>query len=500
MKTHGRMRGALMLGWAFLMVMNLPAAGGEYAELRVIDAETKRGLPLVELTTVNELKFVTDNAGRIAFREPDLMGTEVFFSVRGHGYEAPKDGFGISGVRVTPKAGEVVEIPLKRMIVAHRLTRLTGEGKWRDTKLLGHPVPLADSPNPGQVAGQDSIQAAVYRGKVYWFWGDTNQIKYPLGLYRTAGATTAIPDGDISNGLPYDYFTDKTGFARAMMPLSERPEGVIWIFGVCAVADGKNGEKLIGHYSRRKGLNGELEQGIAVFDDDKNIFTVARQLPLDEKWRYPRGHPIIMEEGGQRWLMFGAAIPNIRVPATLAAVLDPAQYEAFACQFDKDGKPEWRWQKELPPTDSDKESKLLKAGKLRPEDARFTLVDANGKDRIVLHTGSVRWNDFRKKWVLVACRIGGQTSHLGEVWYAEADSPVGPFTPGVRVAMHDRQTFYNVGHHAFLDRDGGRTIYFEGTYTNDFSGNPYATPRYNYNQVMYRLDLAAPELKVIQGK
>jgi hypothetical protein len=38
--------------------------------------------------------------------------------------------------------------------------------------------------------------------------------------------------------------------------------------------------------------------------------------------------------------------------------------------------------------------------------------------------------------------------------------------------------------------DGGRTIHFEGTYTNDFSGNPYKTPRYNYNQVLYRLDLA----------
>jgi hypothetical protein len=32
-------------------------------------------------------------------------------------------------------------------------------------------------------------------------------------------------------------------------------------------------------------------------------------------------------------------------------------------------------------------------------------------------------------------------------------------------------------------------IYFEGTYTHDFSGNPETTPRYEYNQVMYRLDL-----------
>jgi hypothetical protein len=32
-------------------------------------------------------------------------------------------------------------------------------------------------------------------------------------------------------------------------------------------------------------------------------------------------------------------------------------------------------------------------------------------------------------------------------------------------------------------------IYFEGTYTEIFSGNPVITPRYDYNQLMYRLSL-----------
>ena len=35
-------------------------------------------------------------------------------------------------------------------------------------------------------------------------------------------------------------------------------------------------------------------------------------------------------------------------------------------------------------------------------------------------------------------------------------------------------------------------IFFEGTYTTTFSGNDDPTPRYDYNQVMYRLDLADP--------
>ena len=79
-------------------------------------------------------------------------------------------------------------------------------------------------------------------------------------------------------------------------------------------------------------------------------------------------------------------------------------------------------------------------------------------------------------------------------------SPVWPFSTAVKIATHDRQTFYNVGHHAFLDRDGGKTIHFEGTYTNDFSGNPEKTPRYNYNQVLYRLDLGSEAVMSLKGK
>jgi hypothetical protein len=102
--------------------------------------------------------------------------------------------------------------------------------------------------------------------------------------------------------------------------------------------------------------------------------------------------------------------------------------------------------------------------------------------------------------VLVAGQIYGKPSMLGEVWYAEAEQPTGPFDRAVRVVTHDRQTFYNVCHHSFLDRDGGRLIHFEGTYTHDFSGNPEKTPRYNYNQVLYRLDLDAAGLRAAREK
>ncbi|MCH2383344.1 MAG: hypothetical protein MK290_11600, partial [Pedosphaera sp.] len=50
--------------------------------IRVVDEETGRGVPLVELETVNHLRFCTDSNGTVAFREPGLMNRQIFFHVR----------------------------------------------------------------------------------------------------------------------------------------------------------------------------------------------------------------------------------------------------------------------------------------------------------------------------------------------------------------------------------------------------------------------------------
>ncbi|GIT38374.1 MAG: hypothetical protein Ct9H300mP7_2950 [Verrucomicrobiota bacterium] len=47
--------------------------------IRVVDEETGRGVPLVELETVNHLRFYTDSNGTVAFHEPGLMDRQIFF-------------------------------------------------------------------------------------------------------------------------------------------------------------------------------------------------------------------------------------------------------------------------------------------------------------------------------------------------------------------------------------------------------------------------------------
>ena len=78
----------------------------------------------------------------------------------------------------------------------------------------------------------------------------------------------------------------------------------------------------------------------------------------------------------------------------------------------------------------------------------------------------------------------------------EASAPTGPWKRAVKIVTHDRHSFYNPAQHAFFDEDGGRFIYFEGTYSHTFSGRQSRTPRYDYNQILYRLDLSDERLRL----
>ncbi|MEI6569089.1 MAG: hypothetical protein WCR20_20585, partial [Verrucomicrobiota bacterium] len=85
-------------------------------------------------------------------------------------------------------------------------------------------------------------------------------------------------------------------------------------------------------------------------------------------------------------------------------------------------------------------------------------------------------------------------SAFGELWYAEANAPTGPWGAAVKVLSHENYTFYNPALHPEFSNPSDPVLFFEGTYTRGFSSNPTFTPRYDYNQVLYRLDLMDPAL------
>ena len=88
----------------------------------------------------------------------------------------------------------------------------------------------------------------------------------------------------------------------------------------------------------------------------------------------------------------------------------------------------------------------------------------------------------------------GKPSVFGEVWYAEAETPTGPWGKAVKVLSHRNYTFYNPRVDCELTPEKSSVLLFEGTYSQTFADRPLPTPRYDYNQILYRLDLGDPAL------
>jgi hypothetical protein len=499
----------LSLTWASMAC----ASTNDWYGIRVVDEAAGRGVPLVELETVNHLRFVTDNAGWVALGEPGWAGRDVFLHVRSHGYTLPKDGFGYTGLRVRPTPGGRTMLRLQRLNVAERLYRVTGEGLYRDSVLLGEPTPLAEPLGSALVVGQDSAQVGVYRGRLHWFWGDTARMGYPLGQFRTAGAVSDLPGHgglDPKVGVNLRYWTNADGLSREMCPLDPKEEGLVWIDGLAVVPDAAGRERMVAHYSRMKSLGERLEHGLAVWSDDLAVFERCLVLATNETWRFVVAHPTRHRTADGDFLFCGENLPNVRVPARLDDVLDPTRYEAWTClATDRDARDQPRprrnaaggldysWSRDTGPVRNTDEERWLKAGLVTTNELRLLPADVESGRRVRLHGGSTRWNVHRQRWVAIMVEVGG-TSFLGEVWYAEAAGPTGPWRRARRILTHDRYSFYNPVHHDFFDAGSGRFIFFEGTYANTFSGNPDATPRYDYNQVMYRLDLDDSRLAAVR--
>jgi hypothetical protein len=109
------------------------------------------------------------------------------------------------------------------------------------------------------------------------------------------------------------------------------------------------------------------------------------------------------------------------------------------------------------------------------------------------------WNAFRRRYVAVFMQAFGSPSAFGELWYAEAKTPTGPWGKTIKILTHENYTFYNPRLHPEFTPDGSPILIFEGTYTMTFADKPAPTPRYDYNQILYRLDLDDPALRPAQS-
>jgi hypothetical protein len=450
------------------------AVAHDHFTIQVVDDVTGRGVPLVELRTVNHLRLYTDSSGIVAFDEPGLMDQEVFFHVSSHGYEYPQDRFGYQGKRLKIRPGGKAKLKIKRVNIAQRLYRMTGAGIYRDSVLVGEPVPIEQPLLNAQVLGSDSVVNEIYNGKIYWFWGDTNRSSYPLGNFHVPGAVSQLPgmgglDPDV--GVNLDYFVDEMGFAK---PTAEMPgSGPTWINGLVTLKESDGREHLFTTYAKVKPPLSIYERGLARFNDDTSQFDKWVSFDMDAP-AFPRGHPLTHQDNGIKYVYFADPFPVVRVPATSISLRDLAQYEVYTCLKKgcredsiavdkKNGHAVFRWKTDTIPFTPKLQAKLIRQGLIRPEEGLFQLFDQNGKP-VVMHGGSTYWNDYRKRWIMIGVEFFG-TSLLGEVWYAESENLVGPWKNARKIATHQKYSFYNPKQHPMLDKEDGRVVFFEGTYT-----------------------------------
>lgn len=491
------MRYLYCIGFAVLMIAASCRRAIPYW-VRIVDSENGRGVPLVELRTPNAVAFWTDSNGVAVIDDPAFQDHDVAFLIHSDGYEFPgKLMIGEdSGQVLHVRPGVHDELKIRRLNIAERLYRITGADIYRDSVLAELRPPITQPILNGGVLGQDTNIAIPYQGKIFWCWGDTSGTAN--FNFAVSCATSKLPGSgglDPSVGVDLTYFIDSSGFTRSMLPL-ERP-GLVWIEGLFTVRDEQGRERLLATYTRQAGLVPPSERGVAVFDDAAKQFHVLAQLPL---WgSHISSHPFrVTVHGKDYWYL----LPNQRVSAEWEAITNSVSYESYTClepgaRFDS-AKPrlERRPSGELvcgwkPNTDwigSDEERELIARGLMKKEEALFPLLDADSGTETGASPSSVAWNAYRKKWVMLA-------EKTGTVYYSEADQPIGPWRWAKKILTHKAYNFYNVVQHSFFDEDSGRTIYFEGTYTSSFSDAKQDTPRYNYNQIMYRLRLDDPRLQ-----
>ena len=435
----------------------------EHCCLEVVEKGTDWPVPLVMLSTTNHQQFVTDNAGVAAFDAPELMGQPVWLDVRSHGYGAPPDGFGLRGVRVVPQPGKTLRIEVERFQVAKRIGRLTGGGLFAEAAKCGDRAPAETG-----ILGCDSVQTAVFAGRRHWFWGDTTLAKHPLGIFHSTGATTAVGEWPAARPpwrFDFKLFRGGDGQPRGVAAIPGR--GPKWLTAVATLPDAAGREHLVATYFRV-----QPPLAVAAVGQCEWRPATAEFQPVGERWErsagvpgqpaFPEGHAVAWtDEQGKPWALFGDPFPRLKMPARYEAWLDRTQWTA------------------LPP----------------PPDP----VDVANGQPVRVHRGMIAWHGGSKRWLAVFCQEGGKPSHLGEIWCAGAASPFGPWGPAVKVATHDNYSFYNPVIHPELSAAAPNALCFEGTYTTMFADRAMPTPRWEYNQVLYRLELDDPRLKPVRG-
>jgi len=510
-----------------------------YFKIRIVDSKTGRGIPLAKLETTNSTVYYTDSNGYIAYYEPGLMGEDVFFYVSAHGYRFNEKTFDYVGKTIKVEPGGDFTFVMDRINLAERIYRLTGQGIYSDTIALGLEAPIKNPVINGEVMTSDETHAVEYKGSIYWIFNDALIPADKTDNFRIVGAKSKLPANgglDPKVGVNLEYFTETDGVtAKSIFQKKDGDPEKASLSGLMVVNDKSGQEKLIAFYELSDSKGNVLERGVTVFDDEKNVFSERIVLesnngaPVKNSWNSPYGQAVKYTDGGKDFYLLTKSgdytWPVVRVPATFEAVTDLSQYESFSpykeglnkedilrlhsklsaaksknesikgadwlrdyLGLDSDGDLIFSWKKNTEPLSAENEKRLIEYGLVNPQNAFFQVKGDN--NAIQLQEVTVRYNEYRKAWVFIGLEYNG-SSMSGEVWFSEAPSPVGPWLNAKKVVTHEKYSLLNLFQYHFFSEDGGKVIYFDGTFTvrGNNKSDVLPAPKYENNRIMYRLDL-----------
>ena len=509
--------------------------------IQVVDQETGRGVPLVLITTQDWVVWWTDSNGIATISESDLQpdpstgrSGDLWIYVSTWGYTDPANDpdaeFPGHGITVTP--GSSARIELQRDILAERLYRFTGMGVFQDSLLAGIETPLADVTHAANVAGQDSTQVAVYKERAMYIFGDTLLRFDPFGVFSSTGASTTL-DVNASSFLELEYFSSDNGTSPAqMVPVDD---WFTWVQAFATLNPGTESESLLGFWATHDGDSMDTTAyGSMAWDEEAGYFQLLLNFTASAQTQYctnpncsyvlwEGAHSLVATASGEpcnasdpgAFVYLACPTPLVRFPARAEAFQSFDLWESYTPlkegetlaqtdpQLERDtdtGDLVYGWKLGTGALGPDDETSFIDRGLMTRAESMFwdATVDAKTGATLTLSGGDIQWSDHRQRWVYISQR---NDDWEGEVWYAEAATLVGPYDRAVKVISHDDDddtcehdlgsyTFYNVVQLPFAAE--GSAIYVSGTFdaATDMENSARANvPRYDYNNILYRLDL-----------
>ena len=204
-----------------------------------------------------------------------------------------------------------------------------------------------------------------------------------------------------------NYFVDGEDFSRAMVDHADQDP--MWLDGLMRLKDAKGVERMAGRFSKMKSLGECVGRGLYSFNERSGKFDVKlAEIPLDAPLS-PAGHPFLVMVGEEAYYYFGDEFPCMRVKATVEAVSDLKQYEAFTCLKlgarieGWDGASCWIGMRTgclsgggsgiRRRCSGARQEKLIEAKKMKAAETPLRIYDAQTKKAVRVH--AVRWSGMR---------------------------------------------------------------------------------------------------------